>query len=383
MAGRKNVLRFIFYLTMVSLEGDQMLPAQAMATQLPSVMTIGGAVCDIFMEGAFPEPVSTRLLDSDEGFIMFPEGRKIELTSINYVVGGGGANVAIGLAKFGLPTAIFFKSGNDHIADFVRTELIINNIDVKHAITDDKTSTGTSFILPSPSQDKTVLTYRGANAKVVESELPCSFFSKFNGIYIAPISGNLAQLLPIIAQKAHEAGCIVMHNPSRHQLTLGISKLIEALQFIDIIMVNKAEAQLLYKNFFRDEPFSAERFFSQIDALGTKTIVLTDGSNGALCSTKNKILQQKPFPTKVTTTVGAGDAFGAAFFGAILIGKSFSEALLFGTLNSSSTLSCPTPHKGLLSLTELEKKANLTTCREFEHLITSNKVQSNETILYS
>lgn len=367
---------------MFYLKGEFCLPTPK-TSRCPTVMTIGGAVCDIFMESSAPELISTTFPDSNDNFILFPEGKKVEISSISYAVGGGSANVAYGLAKFGLPTAIFFKSGNDHIADFIRTNLLLNNIDIGYSITDASTPTGTSFILPSPSQDRTVLTYRGANAHVKKSELPYPFFPKFKGIYIAPISGELAQHLPFIAQKATEAGCIVMHNPSRHQLTCGIAQLLEALPFIDILMVNRVEAQVLYKTIFPHEEFSIERFFSQMRTYGKAILLLTDGCNGASCLVGDMLFHQTAYPTRVINTVGAGDAFGAAFFGALLTGKSIKEALIFGTLNSASTLSCAIPHGGLLSQAELEEKTASIIQEKKDQFDAFNKATYHETILHS
>ena len=322
-------------------------------------MTIGGAVCDVFIDSLSSELTVIDGPEAGEHSVIFPGGRKIELSAVRYAVGGGAANVACGLAKFGLPTAAFFKTGTDYTADFVRTNLALAGIEMRYATTDHRHPTGISFVLPSPSSDRTVLIYRGSNATIEEHELPCAAFGEFRGVYIAPVSGNLITHLPLIVSKAHEAGCRTMHNPSKPELSKqNLTLLLEALPYIDIIMLNKAEACCLYQLLTDGvSAFSTAAFFEELHRRGASIIIVTDGEKGAQCSTTEEFLHQPGFPTTVANTVGAGDSFGAAFFGAFLRGAPLQKALLFGALNSASVLGCPTPHGGLLSAEELEQKA--------------------------
>ncbi len=317
------------------------------------VVTVGGVACDILIQCP-----ALSLKQDVKSYLVFEEGTKIDVANLQYTVGGGAANTAYVLARLGLPVVAFFKTGSDYAADFIRSDLVKNGIDVTFSVSDKDMSTGTSFVLPSLNGNHTILVCRGSNALVYEYELPSDLLKNSKGVYIAPLAGNFASILPLIAKSAHGQG-FVMHNPSKSGITEHFQALFEALASIDILMLNRAEAELCSVRLQKDTTvFELEAFCREVSAHGPRIILVTDGEQGVYCFSEGKFLYQQSIAIPICTTVGAGDTFGATFFGALVKGYSLERALRYGVLNSAALLSNAQPHGGLLSFDELKERTN-------------------------
>jgi fructokinase len=82
----------------------------------------------------------------------------------------------------------------------------------------------------------------------------------------------------------------------------------------NLIKLNDAEAETLFKLTCPSEPFSIEafcRFWSS--AYGPELICVTGGGDGCSIWADGRFSSFAGFPVQVSDTVGAGDAFGAAF----------------------------------------------------------------------
>lgn len=93
-------------------------------------------------------------------------GSKIEVDAIEYYTGGGATNSAISLSRLGFDVTTFCKVGNDNQANAITQELTQEKINTDLIIQHKKISTGSSFIIPCPSGNRTVLIYRGANITI-------------------------------------------------------------------------------------------------------------------------------------------------------------------------------------------------------------------------
>lgn len=320
------------------------------------VITFGGAICDIYLQCPVSQ-MSMRQSSDKKSFLMFDEGTKVEVSNLRYDIGGGAVNVACGLTKMGIQTSAFFKTGDDHAAEFIRSSLKERGVDTTLSVISEKIPTGSSFILPSPTGNNTILVYRGANTTIEAVECPLTAMSDINGLYIAPISGMTATLLPFLVKNAPES-VLIMHNPSKYELSEASTILLESLPYIDILMCNESELATLAQQINKSKrAFCIKTFCKEIIDQGVKIVVVTHGAHGVYCATDKKFYHHSSLSVNVVNSVGAGDAFGAAFFGSILTGCSIEKALKFGIINSASILSNSQGHNGLLSFNELESRA--------------------------
>ena len=104
----------------------------------------------------------------------------------------------------------------------------------------------------------------------------------------------------------------------------------ESLMLADILKINDEEIRIVSDMFgLGDDDVVACR--SLIAAYGLRLVILTKGADGSEVVTSNEVISQSVGPVDVVDTVGAGDAFTAAFVVAYLRGDSLADAQRLAT----------------------------------------------------
>lgn len=344
------------------------------------ILTIGSAMYDLFLEYASPQTVPFDVEGQKINYIILEEGRKIELTSLTFSIGGGSANTACSFTRLGFTAAACAKIGQDEYGAFIITTLEHNNVDTSFmtAIADEKT--GCSFIIPSPTGNKAVLVYRGANLKITIQDIPTTQFNEFDHLYITSLSQKTSALLPLICKEAQQQNLPVAINPGTSQLTENVQTLIESLDAISILILNCFESTLLMeqlgytvtkkKKCVKDKKlpdllsapmtrgniqFTLHDYFREIHARGPRIAVVTNGSDGVYVSDGNSIYYHPSLPIEVISTVGAGDAFASTFVAQLLHKKPIEDAIRAGIINSAAVLGHVGATTGLLDQQELDE----------------------------
>ncbi len=88
-----------------------------------------------------------------------------------------------------------------------------------------------------------------------------------------------------------------------------------------VLKLNDAEAELLFHHVFGEEPFSLEEFCRYWSSTyGVQTICITLGGAGCAVFINGTLRTFPGYTVKVVDTVGAGDAFAAAFLHGLHLG---------------------------------------------------------------
>jgi sugar/nucleoside kinase (ribokinase family) len=314
------------------------------------ILTIGGATRDIFIEHAI---TATKL--HDISYLMLPEGKKIDVSAIHYATGGGATNSAVSFKRLGFEVESFFKVGIDHEAEIILQELASEGVTTHHAQQTNLANTGTSFMLPSPSGDRAILVYRGANLLLAASDIPDGLLAGADQIYITSLGGNASELLPQIAAQAKKNNSVVACNPGTSQLTVRVDTLEKALGYIDILILNSYEASLLWQS-ISEVQFSNEQYFKTILERGPRIVVITNGAEGVSVCDGSKMYYHPSIPCKPISSVGAGDAFGSTLVAYLALNKPIEEAIQAGIINAASVLMHLDAKAGLLSEEKIEQQ---------------------------
>jgi fructokinase len=97
-----------------------------------------------------------------------------------------------------------------------------------------------------------------------------------------------------------------------------------------IIKLNETEAERLFEDIHHSQPYSIEAFCRSWSSLyGSETICVTLGSKGCAVWHDNQLQLFGGFPVTVVDTVGAGDAFSAAFLHGHQIGWPIEKTAAF------------------------------------------------------
>ena len=141
--------------------------------------------------------------------------------------------------------------------------------------------------------------------------------------------------------------------PGTFQIKLGSRQLADIYSVSDLFFCNVGEAKRILKTSERD----IKKLLKGINDLGPKTVVITDGPNGAYAyDGKNSwYMPMYPDPKPPFERTGAGDAFSSTFTAAMALGFDIPTALAWGPVNSMSVVQKIGAQKGLLSRKGLEK----------------------------
>lgn len=360
-------------------------PERAQAQRLvhKKVYVIGGATLDTIISYEDMETLVHQRRDSQQSYLLLEEGKKIEVREQAVFSGGGATNTAVSFKRQGYEVGLACKIGKDAAGTMVLDELKGYGLDVSD-IRYAEVGTSSSFVVPSLKGDRTVFAYRGANTTLQFEDLPLAKIVKSDFLYITSLSKASAEHLPDIVAAAREAKVSVAVNPGISQLKLGGSFLKTALSGIDTLILNYEEAQQFMSSLmhsdgeqaltkaekavqaeggsklfdtainFGDVKFSLRQFFRKVLSLGPRIVVVTNGGEGVYVATPEQLYFHRALSVKVVNTLGAGDAFGSSFVGAMQRGVSIADAIRAGLVNSASVIREVGAKSGLLSLEQIE-----------------------------
>jgi ribokinase len=341
------------------------------------VLTIGGATLDTIITYEDMETLIHQRRGASQSYLLLEEGKKIEVVHQEVASGGGATNTAVSFKRQGYEVTLFCKLGQDLAGDVILKELKNFGLNTDAIIYDEEVGTATSFIVPSLKGDRAVFAYRGANTNLLMKELPLKNIKGCTFIYITSLSQASSAQLPSIVAAAQKEKIPVAINPGMSQLIRGANDLKKSLAGIDTLILNEEEAKKLMASLLGDtmmpeqkgaeklKPsqtsftqgyFNLREFFKKVLELGPKVVVVTNGSEGVYVATHDKLYFHKAPKINVVNTLGAGDAFGSGFTGALYQGLPVTEAIRRGVLNSSSVIQYPSAKQGLLTQDELTKR---------------------------
>jgi sugar/nucleoside kinase (ribokinase family) len=340
------------------------------------VLTIGGATLDTIISYEDMETLIHQRKGASQSYLLLEEGKKIEVTQQEVVSGGGATNTAVAFKRQGYEVILFCKIGRDLSGQLVLKELQDYGLNTQYISYDEKVATATSFIVPSLKGDRAVFAYRGANANLLMKDLALEHIKECQFIYITSLSKASAEQLPQIVTAANKAKVPVAINPGVSQLQKGAEELKKSLPGIDIFILNEEEAKTFMvalhgdseiaeqtgakrlidsKVSFTHGYFNLREFFKKVLDRGPRVVVVTNGSEGVYVATREKLYFHKAPKIKVINTLGAGDAFGSGFTGALYKGHAISDAIRMGVLNSASVIQYSGAKKGLLTTEQLHQ----------------------------
>lgn len=346
-------------------------------------LTVGGAMIDTIAIIASDRIERMRMTNADNAFLLLEEGRKTEALEVSTHVGGGAVNAAVAMSRLGLDVGTLVKLGKDARAEMVMNHLMQEGVSTRWALRDGRAPTGASVLISSHDRNAAIFTFRGANTLLEPGDLRKEAFAA-DLVYVSSLSNESADAFPAIIGAAKEQGALVATNPGVRQLSSRGGAFQETLKQIDILAVNRSEADALVpalvKRFGEGAkgitpkpgetlPRLAARgfvggglemgvvdFFAGLRKLGPRYVVVTDGRDGAFLGAPDAILYCPVLETKVAGTAGAGDAFNATFTAFVAMGRGAEEALRAAAINSASVVGHIDTQSGLLSLAEIDRR---------------------------
>jgi fructoselysine 6-kinase len=223
-------------------------------------------------------------------------------------VGGQAVNVAIGLAAGGIPTAYAGVVGLDDAGERIVGELKRRGVNVS-AVAVAAGSTGVTVIATDAGERRFVAEEYGVSAPYVPSGQALALAAAARLVYAAHV-GDLAALaaaLPAGVELAVDAS-----EESLDQLPL---------RDIDVLFVSRPGLSV-------DQ---ARVVGVSLVGRGVRTAAVTTGASGSVAVAASGWAYHSAPTVGIVDTLGAGDAFAAAFLVARLGGRDLRECLASGT----------------------------------------------------
>ena len=242
-------------------------------------------------------------------------------------------------ARQGIDAEFMGTIADDPAGKAVLDDLDKEGVSTKYTSYSDRYHTGYSVLLLSPSGERTILTYRGASTNYDIKNFDISKVEA-DWLYISSMAGNM-DILEQIFTSARKNNIKVFFNPGKGELKK-LNKLKALLEDVDVLSVNKEEAQLIV------EGNSLNELIHRLKHL-VPVAIISDGPNGVIVSDGKTIVRAGMYEdVKVLDRTGAGDAFGSGFLSYYAKGKSLKDSIVFASANSTSVVQHIGAKEGIL-----------------------------------
>lgn len=263
--------------------------------------------------------------------------------TIDYYVGGKGANQAVAAARIDASVALIGKIGQDTFGEKVSAHLKNEGIDMRRITVEKNLFTGVASIFKLKA-DNAIVVLPGANMLLeVTDELMREAISAKDVL--------LTQLeIPIATVKqglkvAQEKGAVTILNPAPYN-----EKVRDLLPFVDIITPNETEFEGLLGQSITPETLEKEML--QWSKAHDTQLIVTRGSHGISYTTETSVKTVSAQKVAVVDTTGAGDTFNGILAACLAKQLPLKQAIEYAGLGAS------------LSVTKLGAQTGMPTSQE-------------------
>ncbi len=313
------------------------MPARSTKKRNPDLIAIGESLRDVFY--FIHDATVSCSIHKDTCLLCLEYADKIPVQKIIKVpAAGNSANAAVGASRLGLTSALVSWIGDDRSGRHIREALEKEKVEHKYIFTDKK----------HPTSESTLVIFRGEKTQLVHFEkrdyklpkLPptkCIYYSAMGKDH-----KKMDRLL--VAELKKRPKVFFAFQPGTTHVRDGLKGVLPLIARSDLFILNKDEAEYLLK----DGERTMCNLLQAFTHYGAKTVIITDGKNGADAWDGKEHWHMPIFDGKPIETTGAGDSFATAATVAHLRHLKLPEALRWGTANGWSVIHEVGPQAGLL-----------------------------------
>ncbi len=260
-------------------------------------------------------------------------GETIHGRDLSFSHGGKGANQACAAGKLGGCVAMLGCIGNDNFGEVQQKSLSSDGVDVTKLKISPSAATGTALIYVNSQGNNSIVIVAGAN-----NECDVDYLQQNDNLFQESDYILLQMEIPVKSvyysvERGYELGKAVVLNPAPAPDEIPA----DILKKLYCITPNESELQRL-TGCGTDSIEELIKGAKKLVDLGVKNVVVTIGKQGVLFVTQQSAIICPTTDDKPVDTTAAGDTFNAAYLVALSEGKSVEEALCFGNLASSVTV---------------------------------------------
>jgi sugar/nucleoside kinase (ribokinase family) len=266
-------------------------------------------------------------------------GRETGVITATKQPGGSAANTIVGLTRLGVRTGFIGTVGNDSEGSLLLDDLKREGVDL-HGIIKAEGHTGSALIFIDSRGERAIYILPSVNDTFVIANL--DYVKNAKILHISSFMGVDQLRMQISYVKQLQAKRTkISFSPGNIYVKLGLNELKPLIKRSFVLFLNKEEANTLTGS------SDVEDVTSFLD-FGTEIVAVTLGNLGSYVVTHKESLYLPPFQSKISDTVGAGDAFAAGFLYGQLTGKDIQKSGLYGNFMASKSIAELGGRKGLL-----------------------------------
>ncbi len=239
-------------------------------------------------------------------------------------IGGGGVNVAVGVANLGLRPAVFGKIGDNAYKDVILKKMTDKKISTEFCQIEDNYYKISSILLTDKGE-RTIIHYETPTHLIKEFFLHKDL-KKAKHIYFSPLEHlDLQEKKKMITYLKGDQ-TLTFVNLSAVDCRRPIKDLTTFFDALDVLIINTHEFSELIKRPY--EKINFKKLEIALPHLKDRLLILTDGERGSYGYFKGQILYQEAIkPKRIVDTTGCGDAYTAGFIAEYLKTKSVTLAM--------------------------------------------------------
>ncbi len=301
------------------------------------ITTIGDVKLDVFIDLSNDAKVACDI-DKENCVMQIKYGEKIPVDSAVTMMAGSAPNISIGCKKLGATSSIISVVGEDTTATLAIDGLKSHGIPTNNVTIAKGTQSSFSAIL-NLQGESTLLAVHRPHVYALPENLDTDW------LFVTELGPKYKKLFHEIVERKKQTGMRIAINPGAIQLEEHDDSLMELLSESDLLIVNKEEAQDLC-GCELEEP---KPLLRTLQELGPKTIIMTEGREGAYATDDGTVYHAPMFPGERVEATGAGDSFATGVISALIAKQNLDTALSWGSVNSASVVQYVGPQEGLLT----------------------------------
>ncbi|MFC1729760.1 carbohydrate kinase family protein [candidate division KSB1 bacterium] len=288
-------------------------------------------------------------IDRDNCKLSIDFGSKIPYESVTVVPAvGNSPNASVSAYRLGLNSAIVTNMGDDKNGEEILEQLKKEGVDTQFVSVEKGKNSNYHYVLQYDAE-RTIL----VKHYDYEYGLP-DFKAPPRWMYFSSVGENSLPYHHEIAQYVKDNPEVnLAFQPGTFQIKLGAETLKDIYEVTALFFCNKQEAQSILKSDSDD----IKELLKGMNALGPKTVIITDGREGAFTYDGENYwhMPMYPDPAPPVDRTGAGDSFSSTVTSMLALGMTLPEALARGPINSMSVVQYVGAQEGLLSREKLEE----------------------------